>query len=92
MELAVKFLKHRLKSDHTTFLGNESEKKQILDLIMRTVDYGESNSALIIGSAGTGKTTVSASDLLSWLRLFFIHLNSTFFADDFIDFVYTTHQ
>lgn len=77
MELAVKFLKHRLKSDHTTFLGNESEKKQILDLIMRTVDYGESNSALIIGSAGTGKTTVSASDLLSWLRLFFIHLNST---------------
>lgn len=68
MELAVKFLKHRLKSDHTTFLGNESERKQIFDLIMRTVDFGESNSALIIGSAGTGKTTVSAN--LIYIDLF----------------------
>lgn len=60
MELAVKFLKHRLKFDHTTFIGNESEKRQIFDLISRTVEFGESNSALIIGAPGTGKTTVSA--------------------------------
>lgn len=60
MEVAVKFLKHRLKFDHTTFIGNESEKRQIFDLILRTVEFGESNSALIIGSPGTGKTTVSA--------------------------------
>lgn len=60
MELALKFLKHRLKSDHTTFLGNDSEFRRINELITRTSDCGESNSALIIGTAGSGKTTVSS--------------------------------
>lgn len=69
MELAVKFLKHRLKFDHTTFMGNESEKRQIYDLIMRTVEFGESNSALIIGSAGAGKTTVSVFNIFSMFIL-----------------------
>lgn len=59
MELAVKFLKHRLTSDHTTFIGNESEFRLISELIFRTSEYGESNSALIIGTAGSGKTSVS---------------------------------
>lgn len=58
MELAVKFLKHRLKSDRTTFIGNESEYRHINDLITRTSECGESNSALIIGPAGSGKSTV----------------------------------
>lgn len=58
MELAVKLLKQRLKSDNTTFFGNESEFRQISELICRTSEHGESNSALVIGSAGTGKTTV----------------------------------
>lgn len=67
MESAVRFLKHRLKSDHTTFIGNESEYRHINDLIARTSECGESNSALIIGTAGSGKSTVS-------LLLKYIHL------------------
>lgn len=59
IELAVKFLKHRLKSDHTTFIGNESEYRLVSELISRTSECGESNSALIIGTAGSGKTMVS---------------------------------
>lgn len=59
MDLAVKFLKYRLKSDHTTFIGNETEYRHINDLITRTSECGESNSALIIGTAGSGKSTVT---------------------------------
>lgn len=58
MEVAVKLLKHRLKCDHTTFVGNHTEYRQIRELISRTAEHGESNSALIIGSDGSGKTTV----------------------------------
>lgn len=58
MELAVKFLKHRLKSDFTTFIGNAAEYQQISELINRTCEHGESNSALVIGTEGCGKTTV----------------------------------
>lgn len=57
-ELAVKFLKHRLRSDHATFRGNSAEYDQIRDLVSRTSENGESNSALVIGTAGCGKTTV----------------------------------
>ncbi|XP_031630438.1 origin recognition complex subunit 4 [Contarinia nasturtii] len=63
MDLAVKFLKHRLKSDRTTFIGNESEYRHINDLITRTSECGESNSALIIGTAGSGKSTMIMSIL-----------------------------
>lgn len=65
MELAVQFLKHRLNSDHTTFIGNETEYRHISDLITRTSDCGESNSALIIGTAGSGKTTVRLFQMCS---------------------------
>lgn len=58
MEFAVKCLKHRLRSEHTVFTGHATEYNQISDLISRTSDHGESNSALIIGTAGCGKTTV----------------------------------
>lgn len=59
MELAVKFLKHRLRSDHSTFRDHATEYDQIRDLITRTSEHGESNSALVIGTAGCGKTTVN---------------------------------
>lgn len=58
MDLAVKLLKHRLKHDYTTLIGNSAEYQQISELITRTSEYGESNSALVVGSAGCGKTTV----------------------------------
>lgn len=88
MELAVKFLKHRLKSDHTTFIGNEAEYRHINDLIARTSDCGESNSALIIGTAGSGKSTVRISffsRLIQFQKSIFIILFIS--LDDFIDYV-----
>lgn len=69
MDLAVKFLKHRLKSDYSTFIGNESEYRHISELISRTSECGESNSALIIGTAGSGKTTVRTFQSISFEEL-----------------------
>lgn len=60
LELTRQFLKIRLRRDRITFKGHESECKQIRDLISRTIENGESNSALIIGPRGCGKSTVSS--------------------------------
>lgn len=59
VELARQFLKTRLRRDRITFKGHEAEWRQIRDLISRTIETGESNSALIIGPRGSGKSTVS---------------------------------
>lgn len=40
-------------------LGFDTERKQVFDLIEATARFGESNSALLIGPASVGKTTVS---------------------------------
>ncbi|XP_045473392.1 origin recognition complex subunit 4 [Harmonia axyridis] len=40
------------------FKGQLQEREKILKLIQSTVEYGESNSALIIGSRASGKTTL----------------------------------
>lgn len=61
MELAVQFLKHRLRTDYTTFIGHTTEYNQIKELIWRTSEHGVSNSALVIGPPGCGKTTVRTS-------------------------------
>lgn len=60
VELTRQFLKTRLRRDRITFKGHESEWRQIRDLISRTIECGESNSALIIGPRGSGKSTVSS--------------------------------
>lgn len=52
------YLKRQLLNDKS-FLGHEKEKDQIFDLIQKTIQFGESNSALLIGPRGCGKTTVS---------------------------------
>lgn len=39
--------------------GFQNERAQISDLIQRTITTGESNSGLVIGPSGVGKTTVS---------------------------------
>lgn len=59
IELTRQFLKTRLRRDRITFKGHEADYKQIRDLISRTIETGESNSALIIGPRGAGKSTVS---------------------------------
>lgn len=58
IEAAVQFLKQRIKKDRSTFVGYSAEWNQIKELIAQTADHGESNSALIIGPIGCGKTTV----------------------------------
>lgn len=52
------FLKSRLQTDLTNFRGYESEWQHIRDLLFRTAEHGESNSALLLGPRGCGKTTV----------------------------------
>lgn len=52
-------LKIRLTTPSETFRGHEKEWSQIHDLVLRTVTMGESNSVLIVGPRGCGKTTVS---------------------------------
>lgn len=57
-----KFLKARLLRDYHTFRGFTSERTHVKDLLLRTVETGESNSALIVGPRGSGKTTVGRQD------------------------------
>lgn len=54
-----KFLKERLQKDFTTFRGHENERENVRKLLQRTAEMGESNSLLLIGPRGSGKTTVS---------------------------------
>lgn len=58
IEFIIEFLKHRIKFDRTSFMGHSSELNQISELVARTAENGESNSALVIGPVGSGKTTV----------------------------------
>ena len=53
-----KFLKTRILNN-TEFVGHRDERLQVRDLLQRTIESGESNSALLIGPRGSGKTTVS---------------------------------
>lgn len=86
MDSAVKFLKHRLRMDHTTFIGHTTEYNQIKELISRTSENGESNSALVIGPLGCGKTTVSTSNRIAHkrFRVPTVHFR---ISDGFIDFI-----
>ncbi|KAJ8960326.1 hypothetical protein NQ318_004060, partial [Aromia moschata] len=51
------YLKHNIMDNNKLF-GYEKERDQIFDLLKRTVECGESNSALLIGPRGCGKTTL----------------------------------
>lgn len=57
-------IKENITNSNNVFLGHKVERNQIYDLVEKTVEYGESNSALLIGPRGTGKTTVSKYFLL----------------------------
>lgn len=60
-----RFLKERLQRDYTTVRGYESERNNVRQLLQRTAEMGESNSLLLIGPRGAGKTTVSMGLLMS---------------------------
>lgn len=55
----VRLLLKRNILRNDTFYGYEKEYNQVLDLLKKTVEISESNSALLIGPRGAGKTTVS---------------------------------
>lgn len=54
-----RFLKERLQRDYTTLHGHEAERENVRQLLQRTAELGESNSLLLIGPRGSGKSTVS---------------------------------
>ncbi|KAJ8985937.1 hypothetical protein NQ317_010694 [Molorchus minor] len=69
-----KYLKQKIvKSNY--LIGHQKERNQIYDLIQRTVECGESNSALLIGPRGSGKT-ILVNDVLHELQT-----NSSFLDD-----------
>lgn len=87
--LARKFIKERLQRDRITFHGHESEWKNVHDLLERTVESGESNSLLLIGPRGSGKTTLVNSVIYSLLKAkdfhknaLIVHLNGLVHTDD----------
>jgi origin recognition complex subunit 4 len=54
-------IKRKLLLPENVFRGHEKERNHLSELLRRTVEMGESNSALLIGPRGCGKTTVSLS-------------------------------
>ncbi|XP_308701.3 origin recognition complex subunit 4 [Anopheles gambiae] len=71
-----RFLKARLLTDRASFHGYEAERQQIHDLLERTAEHGESNSALLLGPRGIGKTTLVTSVLVQLLSKETFHRNS----------------
>ncbi|XP_049290535.1 origin recognition complex subunit 4 isoform X2 [Anopheles funestus] len=71
-----KFLKSRLLTDRASFHGFEAERQNIHDLLERTAEHGESNSALLLGPRGIGKTTLITSVLAELLATKTFHRNS----------------
>ncbi|XP_058831377.1 origin recognition complex subunit 4 [Topomyia yanbarensis] len=83
------FLKNRLLSDVTSFRGYDIEWKHIRDLLFRTAENGESNSALLLGPRGCGKTTLVTSVLADLLpekefykNTLIVYLNGLIHTDD----------
>lgn len=64
-----KFLKERLRRDATSFHGSEVEFKHIKENLF---GLQASNSAILIGSRGSGKTTVRYNWLKFWIFNFYI--------------------
>lgn len=91
MDSAVKFIKHRLRMDHTTFIGHTAEYNQIKELISRTSENGESNSALVIGPLGCGKTTVSTPIRIAH-KPFRAPIFNFLISDGFIDFIASSDE
>lgn len=52
-----KYLKEKILYNKT-YSGHQNEETELLELLQRTVTNGESNSVLLIGPKGIGKTTV----------------------------------
>lgn len=56
------------------FRGSEKECADVLYLFRRAMEHGESNSALLIGPRGSGKSAVRANFLISFAEFSMAHL------------------
>ncbi|XP_015602617.1 origin recognition complex subunit 4 [Cephus cinctus] len=61
--LTRKYLKKKIMCPEAKFRHHVKERLHVYDLLKRTVEMGESNSALLIGPRGSGKTTLVNSVL-----------------------------
>uniref|UniRef100_A0A182Q574 Origin recognition complex subunit 4 n=1 Tax=Anopheles farauti TaxID=69004 RepID=A0A182Q574_9DIPT len=89
VENTRKFIKSRLLTDRATFNGYESERQRIRDILERTAEHGESNSALLLGPRGIGKTTLITSVLAELMakesfyrNTLIVYLNGLIHIDD----------
>lgn len=72
VKLIRKILKEKLLSPNSHVLrDSQSEFDDIFSLFRRAMEHGESNSALLIGPRGSGKTIVSIS-LLAYFCVYHI--------------------
>uniref|UniRef100_A0A1B0GG68 Origin recognition complex subunit 4 n=1 Tax=Glossina morsitans morsitans TaxID=37546 RepID=A0A1B0GG68_GLOMM len=84
-----RFLKERLQRDYSTFRGHDTERENIRQLLQRTAEMAESNSLLLIGPRGVGKTTLINAVLTDLLNnadfiqnTLVVHLNGYLHTDD----------
>ena len=64
------YLSHRLLGSSSDFYVDDVEKVNILlDLVTRTVEKGESNSVLVLGPHGVGKTVLGKISFLFCMEL-----------------------
>ncbi|KAL7287898.1 hypothetical protein TKK_0017961 [Trichogramma kaykai] len=61
--LTRKYLKKKILYPETKFRHHIQERAHVLDCVKRTVENGESNSLLLLGPRGSGKTTLINSVL-----------------------------
>ncbi|XP_058404901.1 origin recognition complex subunit 4 isoform X4 [Diceros bicornis minor] len=57
------------QSPHSNLFGVQVQYKHLIELLKRTAIHGESNSVLIIGPRGSGKTMVKAVDFWCFFAL-----------------------
>ncbi|KAH8285493.1 hypothetical protein KR054_010001 [Drosophila jambulina] len=86
---ARRFLKERLQRDYTTLRGYSEERSNVRQLLQRTAEMGESNSLLLIGPRGAGKTTLINAVLTDLLdnkafveNTLIVHLDGNLHTDD----------
>lgn len=73
VSLTRKYLKDKIINCTQVFNNYEKERQQVHNLIKMSVCTGESNSALIIGARGTGKSVVSKKQSLLFSNLLYPH-------------------
>lgn len=69
------YILNRLRNDETNFYGHQEEFQTVRDLLKKTVEFGESNSALVIGPPRSGKSTVSTRCLCCLIKNFYYFID-----------------